>query len=164
MLICPVSHICDGQKKSVLHTLQTWFFVYEMIGQNTPTVQNFRKIGQFLNRAVINRLIIALDNDFIIGTHVLLNMFIAFILDVIWFLLPFASPPSSEFYKWKLLQHVEQGVKEREITCGQGERDNMWTRRERDSMWTRKERYITCGQGERYVTCGQGETERERER
>ena len=32
-------------------------FVYEMIGQSTPIVQNFRKFGQFLNRAVINRLI-----------------------------------------------------------------------------------------------------------
>ena len=56
MLICPVSHICDGQKTCFPTMLQTSFFAHEIINLKLSKTQNFRKMRQFLNRAVINGL------------------------------------------------------------------------------------------------------------
>ena len=57
MLICPVSHICDGQKMCFRTMLQTSFFAHEIISIKLSKTQNFRKMRHFLNRAVINGLI-----------------------------------------------------------------------------------------------------------
>ena len=56
MIVCPVSHICDGQKTYFPTMLQTSFFAQEIISLKLSKTQNFRKMRQFLNRAVINGL------------------------------------------------------------------------------------------------------------
>ena len=56
MIICPVSHICDGQKTCFPTMLQTSFLAQEIISLKLSKTQNFRKMRQFLNRAVINGL------------------------------------------------------------------------------------------------------------
>ena len=56
MIICPVSHICDGQKTCFPTMLQTSFFAQEIISLKLSKTLNFRKMRQFLNRAVINGL------------------------------------------------------------------------------------------------------------
>ena len=56
MLICPVSHTCDGQKTCFPTMLQSSFFAHEIISLKLTKTQNSRKMRQFLNRAVINGL------------------------------------------------------------------------------------------------------------
>ena len=53
-----VSHICDGQKTCFPTMLQTSFFAHEIISLKLSKTQDFRKMRQFLNRAIINGLII----------------------------------------------------------------------------------------------------------
>ena len=54
MLICPVLHICDGQKTCFPTMLPTSFFAHGIISLKLSKTKNFRKMRQFLNRAVIN--------------------------------------------------------------------------------------------------------------
>ena len=60
MLICPVSHICDGQKTCFPTMLQTSFFAHEIISLKLYKTQDFRKMRLSLNRVAINGLISSL--------------------------------------------------------------------------------------------------------
>ena len=83
MLLCPVSHICDGQKTCFPTMLQTLFFAHEIESLKLSKTQNFRKMRQFLNRALINGLIyfkskLLLENYFQkMGIYILVGFFYA---------------------------------------------------------------------------------------
>ena len=52
MLICPVSHICDGKKKSLPHVLRTSFLAHKISTLKIANVQKFRNIQQLLGRGL----------------------------------------------------------------------------------------------------------------
>ena len=81
MLLCPVSHICDGQKTCFSTIVLTSFFAHEITDNKPKVIQNtkFQTMRQFLNRAVINGLNIPLQfmqNMLNLGFSEVLNIWV----------------------------------------------------------------------------------------